>query len=238
MYNSTAPTVIVGGGFVGLFTALHLSHQSYSEPIILIDPQERFAFKPLLYEYLTGEMQDEQVFPRYEELLSGSKVVFIRDRVTNIDLEQHRLELASGMSYDYRYLVLGVGSNQGYFGTAGATDNAFAFRTEQDVTVLARHLQECLQQASQTEDEQLRHSLLTFAITGAGPAGVEMAATLADLLPNWYAKLGGSISEPRFKNSRGGCQRPFASNYSRSFSRSCCTNRTIARSQSNGGSPR
>ncbi|MFL9458317.1 NAD(P)/FAD-dependent oxidoreductase [Tolypothrix bouteillei VB521301_2] len=52
-------------------------------------------------------------------------------------------------------------------------------------------------QASQTKDEQQRRSLLTFAIVGAGPTGVEMAATLADLLPDWYVKLGGNIHEIR-----------------------------------------
>ena len=197
MQNSTAPTIIVGGGFVGLFTALHLSHRHYSEPVILIDPQERFVFKPLLYEYLTGEMQDEQVLPRYEELLEGGKVAYVRDKVTKIDLEQRRIELASGLNYDYRYLVLGVGSTQGYFGTKGAEENAFAFRTQEDAVKLERHLRECLQQASQTKDIQLRRSLLTFAVTGAGPSGVEMAATLADLLPSWYAKLGGNIREIR-----------------------------------------
>jgi NADH dehydrogenase len=197
MNNSTSPTVIVGGGFVGLFTALHLSHRHYSNPIILIDPQARFVFKPLLYEYLTGEMQDEQVLPRYEELLEGSKVVFVQDKVINIDLEQHRVELLSGIHYDYHYLVLGVGSTQGYFGTEGAEENAFAFRTQADAIALARHLRECLQKASQTEDSQVQRSLLTFAVTGAGPSGVEIAATLADLLPSWYAKLGGNIRDIR-----------------------------------------
>ena len=197
MNNLTAPTVIVGGGFVGLFTALHLSHRHYPKPVILIDPQERFVFKPLLYEYLTGEMQDEQVLPRYEELLEGSKVAFVRDKVTNIDLEQRRVELVSGLHYDYKYLVFGVGSTQGYFGTKGAKENAFAFRTQEDAVRLERHLRECLQKASQTEDPQERWSLLTFVITGAGPSGVEMAATLADLLPSWYAKLGGNISDIR-----------------------------------------
>ena len=197
MHNSTAPTIIIGGGFVGLFTALHLSHRHYSEPVILIDPQERFVFKPLLYEYLTGEMQDEQVLPRYEELLEGSKVAFVQDKVTKIDLEQRRVELASGLSYDYRFLVLGVGSTQGYFGTQGAKENAFAFRTHEDVVRLERHLRECLQKASQTEDIQRRRSLLTFVVTGAGPSGVEMTATLADLLPSWYAKLGGDVREIR-----------------------------------------
>jgi len=197
MHNSTAPTVIVGGGFVGLFTALHLSHRHYGNPIILIDTQERFVFKPLLYEYLTGEMQDEQVLPRYEELLEGSMVAFIQDKVTNIDLEQRRVESASGLHYNYGYLVLGVGSIQGYFGTEGAKENAFAFRTKEDVVRLEKHLRECLQKASQTEDAREKLSLLTFAVTGAGPSGVEMAATLADLLPSWYAKLGGNIQDIR-----------------------------------------
>ncbi len=197
MNNSTAPTVIVGGGFVGLFTALHLSHRRYSEPIVLIDSQERFVFKPLLYEYLTGEMQDGQVLPRYEELLAGSKVAFIQDKVTNIDLEQRRVGLASGLHYDYRYLVLGIGSTQGYFDTKGAKENAFPFRTQEDAIKLERHLRECLQRACQTEDPQERWSLLTFAVVGAGPSGVEMAATLADLLPIWYAKLGGNIQDIR-----------------------------------------
>ncbi len=197
MNNSTAPTVIVGGGFVGLFTALHLSHRRYSEPIVLIDSQERFVFKPLLYEYLTGEMQDGQVLPRYEELLEGSKVAFIQDKVTNIDLKQRRVELASGLHYDYRYLVLGIGSTQGYFDTEGAKENAFPLRTQEDAIKLERHLRECLQRACQTEDPQERWSLLTFAVVGAGPSGVEMAATLADLLPIWYAKLGGNIQDIR-----------------------------------------
>ncbi|MEA5508737.1 NAD(P)/FAD-dependent oxidoreductase [Crocosphaera sp. UHCC 0190] len=197
MNNSTAPTIIVGGGFVGLFTALHLSHRHYSEPIILIDSQERFVFKPLLFEYLTGEMQDEQVFPRYEELLEGTSLTFIQDQVTTIDLPQSRIQLASGLHYDYRYLVLGVGSIQGYFGTKGAKENAFAFRTQEDAISLEGHLRECLQQACQTENSQDYHSLLTIAVVGAGPSGVEMAATLADLLPSWYDKLGGNIRDIR-----------------------------------------
>ncbi|WP_390625433.1 NAD(P)-binding protein [Nostoc linckia] len=58
-YSSRAsqshPTVILGGGFAGLFTALHLSQQNYSHPIILIEQRDRFSFKPLLYELLSGE---------------------------------------------------------------------------------------------------------------------------------------------------------------------------------------
>jgi hypothetical protein len=42
----SSPTVILGGGFVGLFTALHLGQENYPGPVLLIDPNDRFTFKP------------------------------------------------------------------------------------------------------------------------------------------------------------------------------------------------
>ncbi len=180
-------TLIVGGGFVGLFAALHLRHQKYSHPIVLLDPQSQFVFKPLLYEFLSAEMQPEQIFPSYEELLKGSDITFVRDRATRIDLPQRRVETSGGKSYNYQNLVLAVGSTQGYLDTEGAAANAFAFRTQFDAEKLAQHLRDCLKRASHTTDPIERQQLLTVAVVGAGPSGVEVAATLADLLPRWYA---------------------------------------------------
>jgi len=191
MSQSTDPTLILGGGFTGLFTALHLSHQRYSRPVVLIDQRERFAFKPLLYEFLSGEMSDDQVWPRYRELLQGSPVKFIQDTVQAIDLHQRQVQLASGLSYSYRYLVLALGCVNGYFGIEGAQEHSLPFRNGQDAEVLERQLRECLQRASQMEASPERDRLLTVGIIGAGSSGVELAATLADLLPNWYANLGG-----------------------------------------------
>ncbi|WP_460204258.1 hypothetical protein [Scytonema sp. NUACC21] len=81
MQQASHPTVILGGGFAGLFTALHLSHQNYSHPIILIEQRDRFSFKPLLYELLSGELHSDQVYPRYKDLLAGSRVTFVQDTV-------------------------------------------------------------------------------------------------------------------------------------------------------------
>ncbi len=197
MNQSTQTTVIVGAGFAGLLTALHLRHQHFIHSIILIDPQERFVFKPMLYEMLTGELEEDVVCPTYEELLQGSEIFFVKDKVIALNLSQKRVDLASGSYYTYNHLVLAVGSIQGYLGTKGAQENAFAFRTKENALILEHQLRDCLLRASQTNDEQQRRSLLTFAIVGAGPAGVEMTATLADLLPYWYAKLGGNIHEIR-----------------------------------------
>lgn len=181
-------TIIVGGGFVGLFTALHLHRLHYDAPVIVIDPCDRFVFKPLLYEYVSGEMRVDQVFPSYHQLLGERGITFVQGTVAGIDFDQHQVSLATGEQYRYRHLVLGVGSQQGYFGTEGAAEHGFAFRTEADAVALRTHLEDCLQRASQLPDGPEKEALLTFAVVGAGPSGIEMAALLADLLPLWWCR--------------------------------------------------
>ena len=189
--------IVLGGGFTGLFTALHLSHQHYPRSVILIDQNDRFCFKPLLYEYFSGEMTPDQVVPRYDELLKRSGIIFVQDTVQAIDLHERQVQLASGNSYGYSNLVLALGSVTGYFGAEGAEENALPFRTQADAIAIDRHLRDRLQQASQLPDAEQRRMLLTTAVVGAGASGVEMAGTLADLLPQWYQALGGDPQEVR-----------------------------------------
>ncbi len=196
MPSTTLPTLILGGGFTGLFTALHLSQQQYEIPTILIDQEWDFLFKPLLYEFLSGEMNLQYICPRYDELLHNSGITFIRDRIQSIDLQQRRVHLASGLDYTYGRLVLSLGGVSGYSDVPGAKKYTLAFRTLEDAIALGKQLRDCLQRATQSPDEQKR-PLLTVAILGAGCSGVELAATLADLLPSWYAPLGGDLTEIR-----------------------------------------
>jgi NADH dehydrogenase FAD-containing subunit len=195
MQQASHPTVILGGGFVGLFTALHLSHQNDSHPIILIEQHDRFSFKPLLYELLSGELHSEQVYPRYKELLAGSSVTFVQDTVKSIHLHQRRVTLASDKVFDYGQLVLALGSKTTYFNTPGAAEYAMPFTSGEQAIALRKHLRHRLHQAIQTQNPEHRRLLLTIAIIGAGPAGIELACTLADLLPIWYDELGGDANE-------------------------------------------
>jgi demethylphylloquinone reductase len=190
------PTLILGGGFTGLFTALHLSHQHYQTPTILIDRGLIFIFKPLLYEFLSGEMNTQYICPRYDNLLHKSGIEFIQDTIESIDLHQRQVKLASGLHYNYRNLVLSLGSVAGYCGVKGAKEHTLQFSSTEDAVVLAKHLRDCLQRATQANGLE-KQTLLTFAIMGAGCTGIELAATLADLLPNWYKLLGGDITDLR-----------------------------------------
>ena len=197
MDNSNQQTVILGGGFTGLFTALYLSQHQYSGRILLIDQSERFVFKPLLYEFLNGQMDGNQVWPRYQKLLQGTDVTFVQDTVQHIDLTERKVELVSGLKYTYKNLVLALGGAIGYFGTPGAAEHAFTFCKGEDAIAIRQHAVQCFQRASQTRDPQLRRKLLTIAVVGAGPTGVELVATLADSVPAFYTQFGGDPQEIR-----------------------------------------
>jgi NADH dehydrogenase len=190
-------TIIIGGGFTGLFTALHLSHQNYQNSVILIDQNDRFCFKPLLYEYFIAEMDDLQVLPKFTELLEGSGVTFVQDKVENIDLQQREVKLSSGDIYKYNNLVLAVGSVPSYFNVQGAQEAALPFYSQTDAIAIDHRLYQNLQTAVNTSDENTRNQLLTIAVVGGGPTGVEMSATLADLLPHWYNAMGGNSQQLR-----------------------------------------
>ncbi|MGV2829590.1 NAD(P)/FAD-dependent oxidoreductase [Myxosarcina sp. GI1(2024)] len=190
-------TVILGGGFTGLYAALRLRRSNYSQSIILIDRQECFRFRPLLYEYFSSQMDARQVMPKFEELLTGSGVIFLRDTVETVDLERREVRLASGRVCPYSHLVIALGSVTGYFGVEGAKEYALPFREGKDAIALDFRLRKCLNQAIQSTNLEERQKLLTSVVVGGGPTGVELAATLADLVPNWYRELGGNPQEVR-----------------------------------------
>ncbi|MEL7037925.1 MAG: NAD(P)/FAD-dependent oxidoreductase [Cyanobacteria bacterium J06592_8] len=196
MNQANSPTIIVGAGFAGLFTALHLSNHNYPHPIILIDRNDRFCFKPLLYEYMSGEMESYQIVPLYVELLYGRSVSFLQDTVTSIDLEARQVYLADGTAREYSNLVLAPGNVPAFF-AEGAAENTFTFQSKADVDALKQHLSECCQEAVQLPSFEERRSRLTVAIVGGGPAGVELALTLGDLLPQWYEAVDGSSQDIR-----------------------------------------
>ncbi|MBE7385895.1 MAG: NAD(P)/FAD-dependent oxidoreductase [Leptolyngbya sp. SIO1E4] len=193
MTSSKAPTIIIGAGFAGLFTALHLTNQGYPHPIVLIDRNERFCFKPLLYDYMSGEMQSYQIHPVYVGLLQGRDISFIRSTVTSVDLESRQVYLADGTVQEYDNLVVTPGSVPAFF-AAGAAEHAFTFHSKAEADALKQHLMARCREAVQQPSAKARQSLLTIAIVGGGPVGVELTLTLGDLMPRWYGDVAREIA--------------------------------------------
>ena len=167
---------ILGGGFGGLYTALELIRRPWPEPpqITLVDRQERFVFAPLLYELLTGELEDWEVAPRFQDLLPPESVQFRQGSVQSIDLKARRVLLTEGQSLEYDALVLALGGETPLQGVPGAAELAFPFRTLADAQRLRAHLK--------TLEARDPAQPVRLAIAGAGASGVELACKLADRL--------------------------------------------------------
>ncbi|APD48399.1 NAD(P)/FAD-dependent oxidoreductase [Synechococcus sp. CS-602] len=171
--GATGAVVIAGGGFAGLYTALALAERRHHPPILLIEPNDRFVFLPLLYELLSGELRSWEVAPRYDTLLAGHGVAWLRDRVSAIDTHASSLRTEQGRELEFSKLVIATGSRPTSFGVPGVENHAIGFRTLADV----EHLQGLVQ-----ELRGRQRPLQRLAVVGAGPSGVELACKLADLL--------------------------------------------------------
>ena len=164
--------VIVGGGFAGLYTALALARQPGHPSILLLEPNERFLFLPLLYELLSGELRPWEVAPHYVDILAGHGVAWLQDRVDSINATSRVLRTHGGRSVSFGQLVLATGARPNTFGIPGADRHTLGFRDLNDVERLRQLV------------VQLRRDRLPpqrIIIVGAGPTGVELACKLADM---------------------------------------------------------
>ena len=167
------PIVVVGGGFGGLSAALELAATGGQAPVVLIEPQERFLFLPLLYELLSGELRRWEIAPRYGELLAGRGIAWLQERVSSIDTNLQRLATDQGRQLHYSQLVIATGGQPTTYGIPGVAEHCLGFRSLADV--------ERLQQLVQRLKGQPR-PLQRLVIVGAGASGVELSCKLADLL--------------------------------------------------------
>lgn len=179
MSQGSTRILIIGGGFGGLFTALDLAGAG---DVTLINDEDHFLFKPMLYEYLSGEVEAWHIAPDCKELLD-ERVRFIRGIVTNIDLDTRAVTLADRTeSLSYDVLVLAPGAVTNYAGVEGAAQFALPFRTLNDANRLRRRMTEALDRVQPDAAPQDTRSALTFAVVGGGASGVELSTKMADLL--------------------------------------------------------
>src|SRR6266702_2883392 len=176
--------VIVGGGFGGVFTALELGGAG---DITLVSDEDHFLFKPLLYEYLSGEVEAWHIAPRYEELLD-ERVKIICSAVTGIDFSARSVSLANSETLRYDVLVLALGAITNYAGVTGASEFAIPFRSLADADHLRQRMVEALDGVPPDLPPQDVRSALTFAVVGGGASGVELSTKMADLLRDAFPR--------------------------------------------------
>ena len=172
--------VIVGAGFGGLNAAKQLAPAPVD--VLLVDRHNYHLFSPLLYQVASGLIDPSDVaHPVRAVLRNARNVDVLMAEVTGVDLERHRLHTSAG---DERFdtLVLATGSATNFFGITGLEERAIGLKDLPEALALRAHVLRAFEAASTCTDPTERRRLLTFAIAGAGPTGVEYSGALAELI--------------------------------------------------------
>ena len=180
--NAAAPhrVVIVGAGFGGLETVYRLAGAPVS--ITLVDRRNHHLFQPLLYQVATAALATSEIAWPIRYLLRGRpEVTTLLATVTGVDADTRCVTLDGGDTLPYDTLVLATGARHAYFGHDEWEPFAPGLKTLEDATTLRRRILIAFEDAERESDPQRRAALLTFVIIGAGPTGVELAGTIAEL---------------------------------------------------------
>ena len=172
--------IIIGAGFAGLWAARSLSH-SQAE-VLVLDRNNYHTFFPLLYQVAAAELEPEDIVYPVRSVLRGQKNIrFLMNEVTEIDLAA-KLVKTTDHVFPYDFLVLAIGSTSHFFGVTGADRHAFQLKTLEQAVALRNHILFRFERALCETDPERREQMLTFAIVGGGPTGVEFAGALAELI--------------------------------------------------------
>ena len=172
---------VLGGGFGGLAVCRSL-HQAEVE-IVLVDRQNHHVFQPLLYQVATAGLGATDIAQPIRSILSRQRNVKVHmAEVSAIDLALKQVTVREHVeAHNYDYLVIALGVETNYFGHDEWVRHAPGLKTLHDAACIRASVLHAYERAENTDDKKERQRLLTTAIIGAGPTGVEMAGALVEL---------------------------------------------------------
>jgi NADH dehydrogenase len=177
---SAPRVVIVGGGFGGLNAALTLARHPVS--VVLIDRKNHHTFQPLLYQVATAGLSPGEIAAPIRGILRKSKnVSVVLAEVTGVDVERRLVHILAGADVGYDYLVVAAGATHSYFGNDQWAPLAPGLKTIEDALEIRRRVLLAFEIAEREAIATGTHPPLNFVIVGAGPTGVELAGTLAEI---------------------------------------------------------
>ena len=177
--------VIIGGGFAGLAAAHALRHADAE--VVLIDRRNHHIFQPLLYQVATAVLSPAEIAAPIRQLeVKQRNLGVLLAEVTGVDVGSRTIEASSPgvgvrkLAFDY--LIVATGMRPSYFGHDEFARYAPGLKTLNDAETIRTKILSALELAVATEDAGERARQMTFVLVGAGPTGVELAASLAQMM--------------------------------------------------------
>lgn len=180
--------LILGGGFAGAYTALHLEKQLGDRTDIevkLIAKENFVLFTPMLSEVAGGDVEVTDIVYSLRMMLRHTQVTIAEVEAVDFVRKQVRIvqsgsSNANDVSYDQLVLALGAVTN--FYGNSGLEKHALTMKTLGDAILVRNRAIDALGLADNQPDETERKKLLTMVVTGGGFAGVETAGAVNDLM--------------------------------------------------------
>ncbi|MFB6840928.1 NAD(P)/FAD-dependent oxidoreductase [Streptomyces sp. NPDC056361] len=189
-----ARILVVGGGYVGMYTALRLQRQLRAElragaaEIVVVTPEPYMTYQPFLPEAAAGSISPRHVVVPLRRVLDRCRIVI--GEVRAVDHAKRTATLATlateeegtgATELTYDELVIAPGSVSRTLPVPGLADHGIGFKTVEEAIGLRNHVIEQMDIASSTRDPAIRDAALTFVFVGGGYAGVEALAELEDM---------------------------------------------------------
>lgn len=172
--------VVVGAGFGGLSVAKTLGNKAVD--VLLLDRNNYHGFWPLLYQVATGGLESASIaYPIRGIIRPYKNVDFRMASVTGVDFDNRQVLVDRGEPVPYDYLVLAAGSAENYFGNDTLAEATFTMKDVDQAERLRNQVIKAFEDAQIESDPERRKQLMTVAIVGAGPTGVELAGAYTEL---------------------------------------------------------
>jgi NADH dehydrogenase len=172
--------VIAGAGFGGLTCARALKHAPVD--VLIVDRNNYHLFTPLLYQVASALLDPGEIARPVRELIRPlPNADFRQADVTGVDFDRRRLLTDHG-PIDYDYLVLSTGAQSDYFGNPSLAEHTLSLKGLDEGLAVRNRILSQFEASRWAADPGTRRGLLTFAVVGGGPTGVEMAGAISELI--------------------------------------------------------
>ncbi|KAB2492248.1 NAD(P)/FAD-dependent oxidoreductase [Priestia endophytica] len=175
--------VVLGAGYGGIMTTIHLQKQLgvNEAEITLINKNDYHYETTWLHEVSAGTLHHDRARVSVTDLINKNKVTFMKDTVTDINIEQKKVILKNNQEIEYDYLVIALGYESETFGIKGLKEHAFSISNINTARQIREHLDYTF--ATYNNLEEKPEGMMTIIVGGAGFTGIEFVAEIANRVP-------------------------------------------------------